>query len=71
MERAWFEKAPLRLHYRGADGHITERHVRLEQIVLERSVTLPNCVDLDKRAVRQFRLDRVVSAQIEPAPTKK
>ncbi len=67
VERAWFEKAPLRLRYRGADGQVSERHVRVEQVVLERSLTLLNCVDLDKGAPRQFRLDRVLAAAVGPS----
>jgi len=66
VERAWFEKAPLRLRYRGADGAESERVVRLEQVVLERSLTLLNCLDVAKGARRQFRLDRIVRATVEP-----
>jgi predicted DNA-binding transcriptional regulator YafY len=64
VERAWFEKAPLRLRFRGADGLVTDRLVRLEQVVLERSLTLLNCLDLEKGASRQFRLDRILSATV-------
>lgn len=68
VERAWFEKAPLRIRYRGADGQVSERRVRLEQVVLERSLTMLNCLDLDKGAPRQFRLDRIEDARpAEPA----
>ena len=33
-------------------------------VVMERSVTLLNCDDLDKGERRQFRLDRIVSAEL-------
>ena len=69
VERAWFEKAPLRLLYRGTDGRISDRRVRLEKVVLERTITLLNCVDLDKGESRQFRLDRVLSASLIAEPT--
>jgi len=64
VERAWFERSALRLRFQGADGSVTDRLVRIEQVVLERSLTLLNCFDLDKGASRQFRLDRVLSAAV-------
>jgi predicted DNA-binding transcriptional regulator YafY len=70
VERAWFEKAPLRLRYLGADGLESERLVRLDQVVLERSLTLLNCFDLQKGARRQFRLDRVRAAAVVPPASR-
>jgi predicted DNA-binding transcriptional regulator YafY len=69
VERAWFERTPMTIRYRGADGLLSDRRVQLEQVVLERSLTLLNCVDLDKAgARRQFRLDRIVAASPEGRP---
>jgi predicted DNA-binding transcriptional regulator YafY len=59
LEQAWFEQLPLLIRYKGA-----ERRVRLTSVVLERSVTLLNCVDLELGEARQFRLDRVEHAAI-------
>ncbi len=67
VERAWFEQQPLMISYRPRDV-ATTRRVRLRQIVMERSVTLLNCDDLDKNAPRQFRLDRIDAAWFEDEP---
>ncbi|HEV3062697.1 MAG TPA: HTH domain-containing protein [Vicinamibacterales bacterium] len=63
LERAWFERRPLRMRYAGAHGTTSIRTVRVERVVLERSLTLLNGVDLDKGEPRQFRLDRVEWAE--------
>jgi predicted DNA-binding transcriptional regulator YafY len=64
VEQAWFEQRPLRIRYRNADGVATTRTVRLLTAVMERSLTLLNCDDLDKGAERQFRLDRIEEAAL-------
>jgi predicted DNA-binding transcriptional regulator YafY len=64
VEQAWFERQPLRIRYQGADDITSTRVVRLVSVVLERTVTLLNCDDLDKGERRQFRLDRIVSAEL-------
>ncbi len=67
IERAWFERQPVRIRYRASNGELTTRLVRIVSVVLERSVTLLNCDDLDKGEARQFRLDRVERAEV-PRP---
>jgi predicted DNA-binding transcriptional regulator YafY len=64
VEQAWFERQPLRIKYRGADQIVTTRAVRIVSVVLERAETLLNCDDLDKGERRQFRLDRILAAEI-------
>ena len=64
VEQAWFEQRPLKIRYAGADGITTTRRVRLVAAVMERSVTLLNCHDLDKNEARQFRLDRIEAAAV-------
>jgi predicted DNA-binding transcriptional regulator YafY len=64
LEQAWFEHRPLLIQYRAANEAITQRKVRLQSVVMERSITLLNCKDLDKDEERQFRLDRVEKASI-------
>jgi predicted DNA-binding transcriptional regulator YafY len=64
VEQAWFERQPLRIQYRGADEIVSTRAVRIVSVVLERAETLLNCDDLDKGERRQFRLDRILAAQI-------
>jgi predicted DNA-binding transcriptional regulator YafY len=63
VEQAWFERQPLRIRYRGADEIVTTRVVRIATVVMERSLTLLTCDDLDKGERRQFRLDRVLAAE--------
>ncbi len=63
VEQAWFEHQPLRIRYRGADEILTTRVVRIAQVVMDRSLTLLNCDDLDKGERRQFRLDRILAAE--------
>jgi predicted DNA-binding transcriptional regulator YafY len=64
VEEALFSDAPLEVAFRRADGLLSRRTVRLEQLVLERSLTLLNCVDLETLEKRQYRLDRVESARV-------
>jgi predicted DNA-binding transcriptional regulator YafY len=66
IEQAWFEQRPLVIDYEGAGGSVTRRNVRLVSVVMERSLTLLNCDDLDKGERRQFRLDRVRRASFPP-----
>ncbi len=64
LEQAWFERQPLFIRYRGARNITSERTVIVRQVVMERSVTLLNCDDLDKGQPRQFRLDRIEAARV-------
>ncbi len=66
VERAWFTGASLRIRYAGREA-TTERRVRIEGVVMDRSETLLNVFDLDKGDVRQFKLDRIEHAEILPA----
>lgn len=67
IEQAWFERAALRIRYRSSVGEISERTVRIESVLFERSLTLLNCQDLDKGERRQFRLDRIERARVVDA----
>jgi predicted DNA-binding transcriptional regulator YafY len=64
LEQAWFEHRPLSISYRNANGELTKRRVKVSSVVMDRSVTLLNCDDLDKGDRRQFRLDRIESATL-------
>jgi len=66
VEQAWFEGQPLGIAYRGADGILSKRRVVLRQIVMDRGETLLNCTDLHKNEARQFRLDRIERAWLNP-----
>jgi predicted DNA-binding transcriptional regulator YafY len=63
LEQAWFENATLQIRYAGS-RETTTRHVRLQSVVMERSETLLNCLDLDKNEPRQFRLERIERAEV-------
>ena len=62
VETAWLEGSPLAIHYRSAQGAESQRRVRIESVVLERSETLLNCTDLELQQPRQFRMHRIVRA---------
>lgn len=70
LEAAWFESRPMWILYRKPDGREQRREVEVRNLVLDRSVTLLNCTDLELGADRQFRLDRVLKAGLLPPRTK-
>jgi len=65
LEQAWLEQRPMCIVYEGARG-TTKRTVRIESVVMERTMTLLNCFDLDKCELRQFRLHCVRKASLAP-----
>jgi predicted DNA-binding transcriptional regulator YafY len=67
LERAFFEGGALRLTYDGRDGP-SQRTVRVESLVLERTETRLNVWDYGKRAARQLQLHRVREATVVAAP---
>ena len=69
IEEAWFTQRPLELTYRASNGELSRRRVRLESLVMERTLTLLNCVDVALGEKRQFRLDRVEKAELAASPT--
>ena len=64
VEEAWFTQRPLDLVYRSSNGELTTRRVRIESLVMERTLTLLNCVDEALGQKRQFRLDRIEQAEL-------
>jgi predicted DNA-binding transcriptional regulator YafY len=70
IETAWFESRALRIVYEKKPWELTPRHVRIRNLVFDRSVTLLNCVDLDTGNDRQFRLDKIKQASVlDPNPS--
>lgn len=63
LEQAWFAGAPLEIRYAGKEA-TTTRRIRIESVVMDRSETLLNALDLDKGEARQFRLDRIERAKV-------
>lgn len=69
VEDAWLQRRPLRIVYEGAKFAISERTVRIETVVMERTMTLLNCSDLDLGGkARQFKLHQITSATLDVAP---
>lgn len=65
VEDAWFEQRPLAISYRGADGLLSKRRVRIRKVVMDRGETRLNCDDLDKGSPRQFLLHRIERAAVD------
>ena len=65
IEEAWFTQCALDIVYRNSNGEATRRRVRIESLVMERTLTLLNCVDEDIAQKRQFRLDRIERAELQ------
>jgi predicted DNA-binding transcriptional regulator YafY len=66
LERAWFERAPIRIRYRSSEGAVSTRTVLVDSITFDGRITLLRCTDLDKSTERQFRIDRI--EQASPIP---
>lgn len=67
VERAWFERQPLRITYVDGDLVETVRDVRIVGVVLDRRETRLDAVDLATNERRHFRLDRITRAAVLPA----
>jgi predicted DNA-binding transcriptional regulator YafY len=71
VEKAWFEQQPLRITYLDGSFVQTTRDVKILSVVMERTETRINALDLAKNEKRQFRLDRIEKAEVvslEAAP---
>lgn len=64
LERAFFERQPLRITY--VDGNFIEttRTVRVESVAMDRHETRVDATDVDTGERRQFRLDRIEKAEV-------
>jgi predicted DNA-binding transcriptional regulator YafY len=62
IERAWFERAPVRIRYRSSEGAVTTRTVFIQSITFDGRITMLHCTDLEKNSDRQFRIDRIEQA---------
>lgn len=64
IERAWFERQPLAL-VALEQGYIeTKCRVRIQAVVMARHDTRIQAVDLDDGSQRNFRLDRILKAEV-------
>jgi predicted DNA-binding transcriptional regulator YafY len=64
LERAFFERQPLRITY--VDGNFVEtsRTVRIESVAMDRHETRVDATDVETGERRQFRLDRIEKAEV-------
>jgi predicted DNA-binding transcriptional regulator YafY len=64
LERAFFERQPLRITY--VDGNFiqTTRTVRIESVAMDRHETRVDATDVETGERRQFRLDRIEKAEV-------
>lgn len=65
VEQAWLQGVAMQISYDGARG-LTRRRVVVEAVIMERTMTLLNCRDLDLDQPRQFQLHRIVAATLKP-----
>lgn len=68
VEQAWLEQAPMQIVYDGVRG-VTRRTVRVDAVIMERTMILLNCHDLDLDEPRQFQLHKIQRAVLEPTGT--
>ena len=66
LERAWFERAPLRIRYRSSEGVVSTRTILIQSVTFDGRVTLLRCTDLEKSTEREFRIDRIEQATLVP-----
>jgi predicted DNA-binding transcriptional regulator YafY len=64
IEEAWFENKPVRVRYRHSGGIVDEHRVRIERLLLERTMTILECDDVDEHVPRRFRLNRIDLAEL-------
>jgi predicted DNA-binding transcriptional regulator YafY len=64
IERAWFERQPLRITYVDRNFVETTRVIRIESVAMDRHETRIDSVDLDSGERRQYRLDRIERAKV-------
>ncbi len=66
IERAWFERQPIRVTYVDNNFVETSRVVRIESVAMDRHETRLQCLDVESGERRQYRLDRIEAAQVLP-----
>ena len=64
IEEAWFAGRAARVTYRRSDGSTGRRTVRIEGVMMERSMTVLRCTDVENGEERSLRLDRLDEADV-------
>ncbi len=64
VEDAWFGQRPVALRYRRKGGDTGARTVRIAGVLMERHMTMLDCVDVATGEQRRLRLDRIEHAAL-------
>lgn len=64
VEDAWFGQRPVALRYRRRGGDAGSRTVRIAGVLMERHMTMLDCVDVATGEQRRLRLDRIEHARL-------
>jgi predicted DNA-binding transcriptional regulator YafY len=64
VEDAWFGQRPVALRYRRKGGDTGSRTVRIAGVLMERHITMLDCVDVATGEERRLRLDRIEHAAL-------
>jgi predicted DNA-binding transcriptional regulator YafY len=67
LERAWFEKQPLRITYVDSNFIETTRTIHVKSVSMDRHETRIDAVDVDTGESRQYRLDKIAVAKVVSA----
>jgi predicted DNA-binding transcriptional regulator YafY len=59
IEEAWFEQHVVCIRYHERDGSRGERTGRIARVLMERTMTVLECVDVETKETRGVRLDRI------------
>ena len=68
IEDAWFDKSAVFVRYRRSTGEVSERTVRIRAVLMERTMTMLACDDVEGGENRSIRLDRIEAARIVDLP---
>ncbi|HEY8145707.1 MAG TPA: HTH domain-containing protein [Kofleriaceae bacterium] len=64
VEDAWFGQRPVAVRYRRKGGDTGSRTVRIAGVLMERHMTMLDCVDVTTGEERRLRLDRIEHAAL-------
>jgi predicted DNA-binding transcriptional regulator YafY len=64
VEEAWFEQRVVHIKYHERDGARGERTGRIARVLMERTMTILECEDVETRETRGVRLDRIDSVEL-------
>lgn len=66
IERAWFERQPVRIVYVDNNYVQTTRTVRIEGVLMDRHETRIETLDADSGERRVYRMDKIEAAEVVP-----